>query len=97
MADSSATSKLTVTVTVKHKEDVALSASDLIRRRSTDPGGSVSYSIKVENLGVNAHVVNLALSGTQASWAKLNKTTAVLQGGASTLVKVTVTIPEGTT
>ncbi len=97
VADSSATSKLTVTVTVKHKEDVALSASDLIRRRSTDPGGSVSYSIKVENLGVNAHVVNLALSGTQASWAKLNKTTAVLQGGASTLVKVTVTIPEGTT
>ncbi len=94
--DSAATSLLAVKVTVLHKEDLALSAADLIRRRSTDPGGTVTYRIDVENLGVNAHVVNLGLSGTNAAWAKLDKKIVVLQGGASTEVKVTVTVPDGT-
>jgi uncharacterized membrane protein len=94
--DSGATSLLAVKVTVKHKEDLALSAADLIRRRSTDPGGTVTYRIDVENLGVNAHVVNLDLGGANADWANLDKSIVVLQGGASTEVKVTVDVPDGT-
>jgi uncharacterized membrane protein len=95
-ASSSATSVLAVRVTVVHKEDLALSAADLIRRRSTDPGGTVTYSIKVENLGVKAHVVNLALTGTNAGWASLNRSLVILQAGTSSEVKVTVSVPDGT-
>ncbi len=96
-SDSSVTKTLTVTVTVEHKEDVKVEPSDLIRQRSTDPGGSVTYDVKVSNLGVDAHVVNLAISGPHKDWVKLNRTQVVLSGGSSSNVKVTVTVPEGTT
>lgn len=95
-ADTAATRTLAIRVTVVHKEDLQLSASDLIRRRSTDPGGSVVYTVKVENLGLKAHVVNLALSGTQSSWGKLSKSSVILQAGASSDVKVTVDVPDDT-
>jgi uncharacterized membrane protein len=95
-ASSLATSVLAIKVTVVHKEDLALSAADLIRRRSADPGGTVTYRIKVENLGVKAHVVNLALTGTNVAWAKLNRSLVILQAGTSSEVKVTVDLPDGT-
>ena len=95
-ADSTATKTLAIKVTVVHKEDLQLSASDLIRRRSTNPGGSVVYTVKVENLGLNAHVVNLALTGTQSSWGKLSKSSVILQAGASSDIKVTVNVPDAT-
>jgi uncharacterized membrane protein len=95
-ASSSATSVLAVKVTVVHKEDLTLSAADLIRRRSTDPGGTVTYRVQVDNLGVKAHVVNLALAGTNSDWASLNRSLVILQAGTSSEVKVTVTVPDGT-
>ena len=94
--DPASTMTLVVTVTVLHKEDLALSASDLIRRRSTDPSGTVTYRITVENLGVNAHVVNLDLTGTNSGWASLNRSLVILQPGATGEVKVTVNVPDGT-
>jgi uncharacterized membrane protein len=95
-ADSSASSTLVVTVTVVHKEDLSIYPTDLIRRRSTDPGGSVTYKVTVENLGQKAHVVNLDLTGTNAAWATLNSSLVILQAGATGEVTVTVDVPDGT-
>jgi len=95
-ADSTATKTLAITVNVLHKEDLVIYASDLIRRRSTDPGGTVTYLITVENLGVKAHVVNMAFTGTNAAWASLNRSLVILQAGSTGEVKVTVDVPDGT-
>ena len=94
---SSATKTLVVTVTVEHKEDVEVTAANLIRKKSTDPGGTVTYDVKVTNLGLKAHVVDISLEGIHASWGKLNRTQVILAAGASDNVLVTVSIPEGTT
>ena len=96
-SDSSATKTLVVTVTVEHKEDVEVTAANLVRKKSTNPGGTVTYDVKVTNLGLDAHVVDMSLDGLHASWAKMNRTQVILTGGTSGNVLVTVSVPEGTT
>ncbi len=93
--DSSKFKTLELVITVLHKEDVDVTITDLIRSRSTDPGGQVVYSLTVKNEGLKTHVINLAKSGTNTDWAKLNRTSVVLTAGATAQATLTVSVPKG--
>jgi uncharacterized membrane protein len=94
--DSAATKMLELKVTVLHKEDLDVYPTDMIRRRFTDPGGSVTYKVTVKNLGQSSHVVNIDMTGALADWATISKRMLSLSAGTTGEVTVTVKVPDAT-
>jgi len=60
---------------------------------SVEPSDTVVYEVRVKNTGNTQDTFNFDVTGEKRAWGKLNISSAQLASGASTVVSLSVTVP----